>query len=118
MIHCRPEAVPHFTSVRTDGNLLRTPRGTIVVPGVGYPNTGPGGADGGADDTWLYATGLTEVRVDSNIDFLPVDPRTDPDWLPKAMNRGINQFTLYAMRWGVASWTGQCHLAVHAVLET
>jgi hypothetical protein len=115
MIHCRPEALPEFTQVRQEGNLLLTPRDTIVVPGTGYPNTGPTGAAPAAGNTWLYATGLVDVRLDDI--YFPVDPARQDDFY-ELLDRGTNTITLRAERAFSASWDGICHFAVQAVLAT
>lgn len=117
MIHCRPEALPYLTTIRREGNYILTARDTIVVPGSGYQNTGPGGVAAATGNTWLYATGMTEVRL-GPIQTYP-DPNTDgDDWLIKATDRNTNLVTVRAERAGLVSWDGACHAGIQAVLDS
>lgn len=115
MIHVRPEATPDFTGVRQEGNLLLTQNNTIVVPGSGYPNLGPGGVAPAAGNTWLYATGIVEVRIDDSVQLLP-DPANNPNWYNEALDRRTNTLVVWAQQLVLASWDGQVHFAVQAVL--
>jgi hypothetical protein len=117
MIHVRPEATPNFTGVRREGNLLLTQNDTIVVPGGGYPNMGPGGAAPAAGNTWMYATGLVEVRIDDAIQLLP-DPTNNPNWYNEALDRKTNTIVVWAQQLVLASWDGLVHFAVQAVLDS
>lgn len=120
MIHAKVELTPNFTMVRRDGNLLRTVRDTIVVPGVGYDGTGPTNVTGtqvlGAGETYLYATGITEYRQ-TDPDLFPTWPSsgTVPQW---AIDRATNTITVPVARTAMVSWDGQCHFAVKATLPT
>lgn len=143
MIHAKPGAVPSFLGVRRDGLLLLTPRDTIVVPGVGYTGTGPGGSTPAAGQTWLYATGLVDVRLDSIV--VPMEGGEvevnatadtgepgDASWIragdvlpagvdnlrPYMVNRATNSATAVARRLVAADWDGVCHFAVLATLDT
>lgn len=42
MIHTRPESLPDMLSVRRVGTVIYDLLDNVVVPGVGYPGTGPG----------------------------------------------------------------------------
>lgn len=117
MIHCRPEALPYLTTIRREGNYILTARDTIVVPGTGYPNVGPGGAAPAPGNTWMYATGVTEVRLGPIVTFPSPDEDGD-DWLIKAMNRDTNLVTVRAERPGLVSWDGACHAGIQAVLDS
>jgi hypothetical protein len=116
MIHCRPEAVPHLTQVRRQGNLLLTARDTIVVAGSGYPNLGPTGLPAPAGQTWMFATGLVDVRI-GDISLFP-DPAQDENWLIQATDRNTNEVVIRAERPGVAVWDGAVHFACLATLDT
>jgi hypothetical protein len=127
MIHCRPEALPYLTTIRRVGNLILTARDTIVVAGTGYPNTGPGGSAPAAGNTWLFATGMVDVRLDSkNVNYYTVDPlgRTaetsgfTDDEIVMNMNRSTNTITTRAEMFALASWDEQCWLACNAVLDS
>lgn len=116
VIHMAAGAAVDYTEARREGNLLLTPRDTILVPGAGYPGTDRAGAPAAAGTTWLYATGRTDVRYTETI--LPTDPSSDRDWMSRATRRGTNRVVLMAFKEAVASWDGQCHFAVHATLGT
>lgn len=65
MIHVRPFLLPYLQehrAVRREGNVYLSPMDNIVVPGRGYPGTGPADQAVGATE-WMYAsTGIVEVR--------------------------------------------------------
>jgi hypothetical protein len=115
MIHMAAVATPHYTGARREGNLLLTPRDTILLPGTGYPGTGPTGAPAAAGTTWLYATGRTDVRY-TDAQY-PVRP-DQTGWLALATRAGENRVRLYALGEAVASWDGICHFAINATLDT
>lgn len=63
MIHMRPQLLgPLLTKrlVRREGNLYFTYMDNVVVPGRGYPGTGPTGQAVGATE-WMYASGVVEI---------------------------------------------------------
>ena len=125
VIHCTRGALPALVAsepaLRRDGNLLRTMYDTLVVPGVGYPGTGPiahAKQTPDAGTAWMYATGLVEYRQTA--------PTLFPDWpdgesgqIPAgAVNRAVNTVQLWATRTALATWDQQCHFAVIANLPT
>lgn len=114
MIHARRSEIPNFTGIRREGNLLLTPLDTIVVPGVGYKGTDRSGAAASAGTSWMYATGITDVRIDDNITWIP---GYDGD-APFEVDRTNNTVTLRAEREVMVSWDGIVHLAVHVSADT
>lgn len=69
MIHIRPFLLPFLQehrAVRREGNIYLSPMDNIIVPGRGYPGTGP--ADeaigvGPSPSEWMYAnTGIVQIR--------------------------------------------------------
>ena len=121
MIHCRPEALPYIPTLRRDGNVIRTIRDVILVPGVGYPNTGPDGSAAAAGTTWLYATGMVEYWLDTKYQYTPEAVETEKDpraWMSQAIDRTTNDVVVRAHRYGMATWDGLCHYAVQANLDT
>lgn len=117
MIHCRPEALPYLTTIRRDGDYILTARDTIVVPGTGYPQVGPNGATPVLGNTWMFATGIVEVRI-GDIVTVPDDSDNINDWLRQSMDRDNNTVTVRAERPGLASWDGVCHGGIQAVLDS
>lgn len=84
---------------------LVTINGNIVVPGQGYPGTGPGGeAPDGSE--WLYATGEVAIRRGDVV----LVPGTEAE----ALDRATNDVTLYAERDYVVAWDACNHLAAEA----
>lgn len=65
MIHLRPMALHGLVEadvVRREGNIWLSPMDNIVVPGRGYPGTGPAGQAVGATE-WMYGhPGIVQVR--------------------------------------------------------
>lgn len=60
-----------------DGNILRTPFGSVWVFGGGYPETGPGGVAPPLGGSYLYVTGQTTVWRSADIFTYPVDQTLD-----------------------------------------
>jgi hypothetical protein len=86
------------------GSLTRTARiietlaGNRVVPGIGYPNTGPG--DDAADEgtAWLYVTPMVTVRLGSP--ELPSESDLDASFLHRGVNRlEIRPRALFTVDW-------------------
>lgn len=64
MIHCRPYVLTFWLAknvVRWVGNHYENARGDIVVPGSGYPGTGPNGELPVAGTEWAYGTEMVQV---------------------------------------------------------
>ena len=92
--------------IRREGNVWLTPTDNIVVPGRGYPVSGPAGQPPTAADEWMYATGMIKI-LKGPIEVLP-------EGMPEAVERSINEVTFYAIRQIAASWDTSCaHLALN-----
>lgn len=110
MIHCLPEFSAMWSDLlRRDGRYLLTYLDTIVVPGSGYPGTGPGGATPAAGTAWLYATSLVYTRLS------PPEIQ-DPDYLTH-LDRSVNTVKIQAQRYAAAYWDNVAHYAVQAQIE-
>ena len=112
VIHMSRRASQNFTAEQSQGNVLVTTNGNLVVPGVGYIDTDRAGAAAAAGTTWLYATGLVEARIDSDIAFFP-----DADGQPGDIDRTNNTGVLRAERNVLVSWDGLVHFACHVNLD-
>lgn len=111
VIHASILGAYYLPEVRLDGAVWLTKKQTIVVPGAGYDGSGPVGEDAPAEgETWLYGTGLVDVRMD------PVF--TVPDEELESIDRRLNDQTYRAMRYAVASFDPCCHFAIRMVLAT
>lgn len=104
MIHVRPHILIELaaaTLIRKEGNLWLTPMDSIIVPGRGYPGTGPGGQPVAVGSEWMYATGHVEIRRDKIQYFPEQDPITadNPYGIPaSAINRQTNDLMVTAQR--------------------
>lgn len=65
MIHMRPQVIHSLVEngiIRREGNVWLSPLDNIVVPGRGYPGTGPAGQVVGATE-WIYGhPGIVQIR--------------------------------------------------------
>lgn len=126
IIHMRREGVPRLTQdLRRDGNAYYTANDNLVVPGVGYPNTGPGGAAAGYGKTWLFATGWVDVQVDppklfpDPLDYVDGAGNEDMSrFIAAAMDRSLNAVVVRAERYAAARFDPQCHFAIQVALDT
>jgi hypothetical protein len=117
MIHVRPEILvllAHGGEIRREGNVWLTPLDNIVVPGRGYPGTGPNGEPIGASE-WIYATSMVQIR--RGVVVLTPDQESateeNPQGIPAAaIDRRHNDITVIAERIVSAAWDPTCcHLA-------
>jgi hypothetical protein len=91
--------------IRRNGGLLVDPFDNVIVPGVGYPGTAPGGAlDATGDTAWAYATGIVDTRLGDI--FIPSNP-----W--ELFDLDDNSQKVIAQRAAVAYWDGCCHLGIN-----
>jgi len=81
-----------------DGNRYRTPAGSIVVFGAGYPGTAPDGSAPPVGTTWVYATGAM-VIYRGNLRVIPRD---------QSIDRAENTVKAIAERTYVIGWDC-CH---------
>lgn len=114
MIHVRPGILALLVAthaVRREGNVWLTPTDNIVVPGRGYPGTGPAGEAVTAAHEWIYATPMVTIRRDVIIFTPPQVPITEdnPYGIPKeAIDRSTNDVLVIAERQVSASYDASC----------
>lgn len=92
-IHAPAAAMPalfHDGYVQRDGTRLRTPMGTTIIAGGGYPGTGPDGAAPSPGCVWVFASGSVYLWR-SAVDFTAGDPS-------EIINRENNDMVLIAER--------------------
>lgn len=77
-----------------DGSGVYTFAGTIVVPGVGYPGSGPAGEAAGATE-WIYGTGRV-MLLRSKMRSVP-DP-ANPNAFSEALRRDTNEVAWQTQR--------------------
>lgn len=114
MIHMRPSIINYLAfsqMIRRVGNVWLTAMDTIVVPGRGYPGTGPEGQDGIEFD-WMYTTPQVSYRLGPILHYPSVDGVVgDKDQLAvlrAATTRGTNDITVYAERYVSATFDPTC----------
>ncbi len=93
------------TQTALDGKLLRTKLGSVLVPGAGYPGTGPDGDAAPDGTTWVYGTGPVTVRLGT--------PEVPDDGM--SIDRDTNTLEVRAERIAAATWDG---CALFAILMT
>jgi hypothetical protein len=71
MVHVTPEAVPNLLNTRRAGKYLLDMFDNIIIPGVGYDGTGPGGSTPDAGTTFMYASDMVMCRVAKDIKVFP-----------------------------------------------
>ena len=109
MIHATRATVTMWfeqqAGLRREGNLILDAYDNLIVPGVGYPGTGPGDvAEADSDTSWAYATSMVEVKIGS---VLPL-----PGTVAQAVNRSTNDVVFRAEKPVAAFWDGCCHAGV------
>lgn len=111
MIHATRNAVTlwhRYGLVRREGPMLLDLYDNVVVPGAGYDGSGPDGEVATAETTWVYATGLLEVRRG------PVT--VVPGELAEALDRATNTVEWRAWRPVLVSWDGEVHAGIRMQL--
>lgn len=112
MIHCEKRLTTHeaFAGVAVrNGNRLETTLGDhIVVPGTGYPGTGPAGNAPGKFHTWIYGTSMVDVLL-SPIEVFGT--------AAQSINRSTNLVEYRAERMALAHWDRTAHIGVSICLE-
>jgi hypothetical protein len=100
MIHARPFLVEQWFALylisRANDGKLYTGAGNLVVPGAGYPGTGPTGQAVTATSEWAYATDAPEIHRG------PVEVFSNA-WR-ETVNRDLNIVTVRAERMYGIAW--------------
>lgn len=89
--------------LRREGNRLYTHRDNIVVPGAGYPGTGPAGQARTRAATWAFITPLV---------YALTTPSEVPTTLPEEFDRNSNTRTTWARRIAAAYYRPCCVYAI------
>lgn len=114
MMHMRPSLLDYLVfsqMVRRVGNVWLTPMDTIVVPGRGYPGTGPNGEDG-VDVDWIFTSAPVSYRLGPIVHIPEFGASSDEEAkinvLRQATTRGTNDITVYAERYVSATFDPTC----------
>lgn len=113
MIHAQPRLVTAWAAAglvtpSASGRQLRTAMGTLVVPGAGYPGTGPDGSPS-ATHSWAYVTGLVRVWL-GPVRVLGLGP--------SELDTSVNDRIVRAERAAVYSFDDALKHAVYIDLQT
>lgn len=115
MIHTQAQTAPNLLGARRVGKLLLDIFDNIIVPGVGYPGTAPGGSNPTAGTAYMYATDLVMVRSQD-------EGTVFPDTFSEALDRGQggepNTITFRAERFAAAYWDGAAQFGCKVTLAT
>jgi len=112
-IHARPEVVSLWTDtgsvVEKGGQLVTLVGQHHVVPGVGYPGTGPNGHASAATTNWAYATSGTPQMI--------LGPASsNPGTFNEAFDRRINMVRFQGQREAAVWWDGCLSAAIRVDL--
>ena len=109
MIHVTPEAVPNLLNSRRVGKYLLDMMDNIIIPGVGYPGTGPLVDPPASGTTWMYATDLVKARVQKQG---RVFPGSFAEALDRSQGGYPNTITFRAEKFIAADFDGARQFAI------
>ena len=113
MLHVQPQTAPNLLGARRVGNLLLDVFDNIVVPGVGYPGTGPNNVAPAAGTAWMFATDLVQARTEEEGTVFPDSFAEATDW---GQGREPNTIRFRAQKFGAAYFDGACQFACRVTL--
>ena len=115
MIHVTPEAVPNLLNTRRAGKYLLDMFDNIIIPGVGYPGTGPGGSTPDAGTTYMYASDMVMCRIAKDIKIFP---GSFAEALDRGQNGDPNLITFRAFQIFAAYFDGYRQFCVQVELPS
>lgn len=110
LIHVPRSVTPYLSDhhlITKSGQVFKTDNGSIVIPGPGYPGTGPAGQAATADTVWIYATGNMKM-LQSDTNFIAKDAA-------QLLRRTNNSTYLILEQWFMFFWDC-CHFAIQVDL--
>jgi hypothetical protein len=113
MIHVQPQTTTSLLKVRRVGPLLLDIFDNIVVPGAGYPSTGPGGQVPEEGYAWIGASDLVFTRTEKDGTIFPNTFAEAFDW---GQNTEPNTIRFRAQRAAAAYFDGARAFAVQVKL--
>jgi hypothetical protein len=118
MIHVQPQTAPNLLNARRVGPLLLDIFDNIIVPGVGYPGTGPVGNTNftpPAGQAWMFCSDLAMVRAEE-------EGTVFPDTFAEALDWGQggfpNSIRFRAEKFAAAYFDGAVQAACRVTLAT
>jgi hypothetical protein len=115
MIHIPSQAPLSMLKVRRVGQMVYDVMDNLVIPGAGYPGTGPGGAMPKAGCAFLAATDLVMTRTESEGTIFPDSFAEAMDW---GQGGEPNTIRFQAQRYAAAYFDGACQFAVEVQLPS
>lgn len=111
---------PHFI---VDDDGMHDMFGNIIVPGVGYPGTGPEGKAPAAGSAWIYATDLVAFREEAEPTIFPESFAEATNWGRQTLKEEkaeapneVNTIRFQAQKFAVTQWDVACHFACRVKL--
>jgi hypothetical protein len=120
MIHVQKQTATNLTKVRRVGSMMLDMFDNIVVPGAGYPGTGPdkgeggGGKAPGAGCAYMFASTLVMVRAEKEGTVFPDTFAEAVDW---GQGGFPNTIRFYAEKFAVAYLDNSARYCVEVKLE-
>jgi hypothetical protein len=120
MIHTQAQTTPNFLKTRRVGAILLDGFDNIIVPGVGYPGTGPESEAGepakpGAGKSFMFASDLVSCRVEDEATVFAETFAEATDW---GQGAEPNSIRMRARKFAVAYADMACCFAVEVTLPT
>lgn len=113
MIHVQPQTTSSLLKVRRVGPQLYDIFDNIVVPGVGYPGTGPGGKEPKPGNAYIGASDLVMTRIEEKGTIFPSTFAEALDW---GQGGEPNTIQFAAQRYAAAYFDGACQFACEVKL--
>lgn len=114
MIHVQAQTAPNLLGSRRVGNLLLDIFDNIIVPGVGYPGTAPGGSIPAAGTAYMYATDLVMTRQEAEGTIFTDSFAEMTDW---SQGGRPNTITTRAQKFAAAYFDGAVQVGVKVNLQ-
>jgi hypothetical protein len=118
MIHTQAQTAPNFLQTRRVGANLLDLFDNLIIPGTGYPGTGPANEAGEPakpkeGNTFMFATDLVSVRVEDEPTIFAETFAEATDW---GQGAEPNSIRMRARKFAVAYWDNACSFAVEVKL--
>lgn len=119
MIHCQPQTLLSITKaaagVRRVGQMIFDTMDNIIVPGAGYPGTGPAGVAPKAGCAFMAATDLVMTRTEAEGTVFPETFAEAMDW---GQGNRPNSIRFAAQRFAAAYFDGLRQFCIEVTLPT
>jgi hypothetical protein len=114
MIHVQRQAAPNLLRTRRVGNLLLDMFDNIIVPGVGYTGTGPGGVEPKPGCSFIYASDMVAARVEDGCQVFTETFAEATDW---SQGGEPNTIRMRAQKFAIAYFDAACCFCTEVELQ-